>query len=352
MLLAPLGNTHARPKFWGRPGAFAGHPEGLLDVRLLVIGVDDDARVLLFAEQSSLLDALTRNGSRVEPLTWATGRVGATPSAMERKPTCLLAISWRIDTMDTLVPAILGLVGVVIGVMAAWGGQYLAERSRRKDNLRYSARIIRDDIVAAMEATHSAIDETRWWPVYLDPTPLSTIDDWRLLAARLGSGEDVRRVFGCQRRFRQLRAQRRTALQSASDQDLALATGDELACVEAFLDLAEARRVLSELADYGDKPFQRPIYISEELEKQALENVRLDKYLDEAKYPENTELLFVHAPRPREAAATSSPTALKRSSAACARNWTRERTRNPARTQHCPLRSRHPKVHNDSVYRR
>jgi hypothetical protein len=192
---------------------------------------------------------------------------------------------------DTMVPAILGLVGAVIGALAAFGGQWFIDSRRRRDelvaneaiqqsDLLYSARIIRDDIVVAMDATYSAVSENRWWPEYFDLDPLATIDDWRLLAKNLDDGADMRRVFGSQRRFRQLRARRRSALQWPGSPDIpvspTLTPEVELYCVAAHLDLEKARGVLSRLAKYVADPFNKPLEVPADLRKRAFEILNPD----------------------------------------------------------------------------
>lgn len=168
-------------------------------------------------------------------------------------------------------PAILSVVGVVIGGVLTLTGQFGIEYLRRRGNLRYAARLIRDDIAGAMEAVHYTIENGEWWPPNFELETISTTDDRRLLAAHL-HGPTLRGVFGAQRRFNQLRAGRRHVVGSAQP-----AHDEMVEVVTVFFELAIARRGLAEFVGYGTyEPFSRPLRISPAIEAEACRRAGID----------------------------------------------------------------------------
>lgn len=159
---------------------------------------------------------------------------------------------------------------VALAALVALFGQslfiFLESRKRRvdaTDMMRAAARLVRDDISGSMEAVHQTLQRGTWWSAELDLEQTATIDDRRLLAAR-ADAETLRRSFGSLRRFRQLQTVRRARI-DAGTADRPLDRDDLVETVAVFLDLAVARRRLSQYTDYGTAPFARPVALPPDL---------------------------------------------------------------------------------------
>jgi hypothetical protein len=100
------------------------------------------------------------------------------------------------------------------------------------------------------------------------------MEDRRLLANHL-EGTEFRRVSGALRRFAQLRAERKEALEGAALVRLGLTEEEYYRVVLAYLDVAAARMALSRVADYDTDPWPLPVQIDAELEKRAREQLGL-----------------------------------------------------------------------------
>jgi hypothetical protein len=172
------------------------------------------------------------------------------------------------------------LIGVLVGGGLTLSGQVVLEGVRRRqarqdaqDAARAAARLQHSDIAAALEAAHRSLSVREWWTTDLD-LPLSTeMQDRRLLATRLTESE-FRRVSGSLRRFSQLRAERKAAL----DKDIVrveLVDDEYWRTLLAFLDLAAGRMALARLAGYTPTPWPLPLDLNARLEQRACEQLHL-----------------------------------------------------------------------------
>ncbi|OAH49823.1 hypothetical protein AYL44_09575 [Microbacterium oleivorans] len=150
-----------------------------------------------------------------------------------------------------------------------------SRRSRlmQAELMRAAARLVRDEISGSMEAVHDTIARRMWWGDELDSEPQITHEDRKALAAN-ADAETLRRSFGSLRRYSQLRRLRSRRL--AVSAESALAREELIEAVAVFLDLATARRLLSEFTGYGTAPFRRPVHIDDEVLDAALRSVELD----------------------------------------------------------------------------
>ena len=97
--------------------------------------------------------------------------------------------------MDTLIPAMIGFVGVLIGAVITTGANYLlvvrkekAEAARDKlfvpTNSKTAARLIADDFFTAQTAVMEFVDNKRWAPAAARNFPLDAWQKNREVLAR------------------------------------------------------------------------------------------------------------------------------------------------------------------------
>jgi len=183
------------------------------------------------------------------------------------------------------------LIGVLVGGGLTLSGQVVLEGIRRRqarqdaqDAARAAARLQHSDIAAALEAAHRSLSVREWWPTDLD-LPLSTeMQDRRLLATHLTESE-FRRVSGSLRRFSQLRAERKAAVESTPVR-IELSDDEYWRTLLAFLDLAGGRAALAGLAGYTPTPWPLPLDLDAQLVLLACEQLNLS----------STDQLFVREP--------------------------------------------------------
>jgi hypothetical protein len=99
----------------------------------------------------------------------------------------LLARRLKGLNVDTLIPAMVGFVGVLVGAVITTGANYLlavrkekAEAARdklfRANELKTAARLITDDFFTAQTAVTELVDNKRWAPAAARNFPL---DAWQ-----------------------------------------------------------------------------------------------------------------------------------------------------------------------------
>jgi hypothetical protein len=99
------------------------------------------------------------------------------------------------DEMDTLIPAMIGFVGVLVGALITTGANYLlavrkekAEAARdklfRTNELKTAARLIADDLFTAQTAVMEFVDNKRWAPTAARNFPLEAWQKNREVLAR------------------------------------------------------------------------------------------------------------------------------------------------------------------------
>jgi hypothetical protein len=120
--------------------------------------------------------------------------------------------------MDTLIPAMIGFVGVLVGAVITTGANYLlavrkekAEAARdklfRANELKTAARLIADDFFTAQTAVMEFVDNKRWAPAAARNFPLDawqkdrevlarelTLEDWNAVEIAVWAVERFRTV--------------------------------------------------------------------------------------------------------------------------------------------------------------
>ena len=83
-----------------------------------------------------------------------------------------------------ILPAVFGLVGVIVGGLITGGSTYLLERRREGVELNTASRLIDAELLVAQTAAHSCIEKGKWWPQEID----ITTDAWESYKAVIAPG--------------------------------------------------------------------------------------------------------------------------------------------------------------------
>ena len=114
------------------------------------------------------------------------------------------------STSSALTTGVVAALGTVIGGVVVVTGNWLSTRRRRRTRVKTALRLLRNDLYADEHQVAYALKNKAWWPARLELDPLTTRDDFAVVASAV-DGEAWDNLAGARRYYQQLVAQRAAA---------------------------------------------------------------------------------------------------------------------------------------------